>query len=80
MPNFETVLQDARLLSDAERVRLIHTLWDEVPEDSELSLDPEWDAEIARRVAALKSGEAQTIPWETVLADALARIEHGPKN
>lgn len=75
--DFNSVLNDARQLSDAERLRLIDALWDSVPDDADLPLHRAWAAELERRVAAIESGAAKTVPWETVRAEALARIGHG---
>lgn len=46
---------------------------DTIDEEAEL----EWDREIARRVAELRAGTVETIPWGEVRRRALARI-HGP--
>jgi putative addiction module component (TIGR02574 family) len=48
-----------------------------VSDDADLPLHQNWAAELERRVAALQAGSAQTIPWETVRDEALARIGHG---
>jgi putative addiction module component (TIGR02574 family) len=77
MSDFDTVLSDARKLSEAERLRLIDALWEDVSDDAELPLHQDWAAELERRVAALQAGTAKTTPWETVRAEALARIGHG---
>jgi putative addiction module component (TIGR02574 family) len=77
MSDFETVLRGARRLTDEERLRLIDALWEDVSDDAELPLHQDWAAELERRVAALQAGTAKTTPWETVRAEALARIGHG---
>ena len=77
MSDFETVLRGARRLTDEERLRLIDALWEDVADDTDLPLHQDWAAELERRVAALQAGSAQTIPWERVRAEALARIGHG---
>lgn len=77
MVDFHSVLQHARQLSPHEQARLIDALWDAVPEDAELPLHPDWAAELERRVEALKTGGATTIPWDQIRAEALARIGHG---
>lgn len=40
-------------------------------------LSEAWAPELERRVAALELGIAKTVPWETIRAEALARIGHG---
>lgn len=76
MADFETVLNHARQLSEAERLRLISELWDSVPEHADLPLHGQWAPELERRVAAIEAGSATTVPWETIRSEALARIGH----
>lgn len=73
MPDYETVLADARRLALVERIQLIEALWDTVPADSLPPLTDEWITEIQRRSAEYDSGLAQTVPWEQIRADALRR-------
>jgi putative addiction module component (TIGR02574 family) len=77
MIDFNSVLNDARRLSESERLRLIDALWESVPDDANLPLDEAWAAELERRVAEIQSGAVETVPWETIRAEALARIGHG---
>ena len=77
MPDFDSVLSDAQKLPTLDQLRLIDALWDAVPPDTDLPLHEDWAPELERRVSAIQSGSAQTIPWETVRAEALARIKHG---
>lgn len=73
MPDYETVLADARRLPLVERVQLIEAPWDTLPADSLPPLTDEWLAEIQRRSAEYDSGLVDTVPWEQVRADALRR-------
>lgn len=73
MPDYETVLADARRLPQVERVQLIEALWDTLPADSLPPLTEQWLAEIQRRSAEYDSGLVDTFPWEQVRADALRR-------
>jgi putative addiction module component (TIGR02574 family) len=73
MPDYETVLAEARRLPLVERVQLIEALWDTLPADSLPPLTDEWLAEIKRRSAEYDSGLIDTVPWEQVRADALRR-------
>lgn len=77
MTDFETVLNDARKLSRAERLQLIEALWADVPEEADFPLSEEWAVELARRVKAVQAGTAKTIPWETIRDQALASMGHG---
>ena len=73
MPDYETVLADARRLPLVDRIQLIESLWDTLPADSLPPLSDEWIAEIQRRSAEYDSGLAQTVRWEQIRADALRR-------
>lgn len=79
MADYSSVLNDARQLSEAEQLQLIAALWEMVPEDAELPLHEAWGPELERRVAAIEAGTAQTVPWETIRTEALARIQHGKR-
>jgi putative addiction module component (TIGR02574 family) len=75
MPDYDSVLSDARNLPVHDQLRLIDALWNAVPADVDLPLHEDWAPELERRVSAIRSGTAQTTAWETVLAEALARIK-----
>lgn len=78
MPDFDSVLSDAQNLPVQDQLRLVNALWGALPKDVAIPLHEDWSPEeLERRVSAIQSGTAQAIPWETVRADALARIEHG---
>lgn len=77
MNDFNSVLSAAQQLPEHDRLRLVNTLWDTVPPDSEVPWTDEWNAEIERRVAELDAGTAKTIPWSQIRDAALARIVHG---
>lgn len=73
MPDYQAVLADARRLPLVDRLQLIEALWDTLPADSLPPLTDEWIAEIQRRSEEYDSGSVQTVPWETIRADALRR-------
>lgn len=76
MADFDSVLEQARGLSIGDQARLVHALWDSVPDDMELSLHPDWGPELERRVEDLKTKKESTVPWDQILKDSLARIGH----
>lgn len=54
-------------LSIAERLDLISTLWDSIPDSLEELPIPEWHREeLERRLAAADAGPDAAIPWEEV--------------
>ena len=75
MSDLNSLLTDASQLPVADRLELIEALWDTVPEDALPPLSSEWMAEIHRRSAAFEAGTAKTIPWDTIRADALQRLQ-----
>lgn len=60
-------------LSPEDRAELIEVLIASV--DPPMPLQPEWEAEIARRVAELDAGRAELIDGEQVMAELRARIQ-----
>jgi putative addiction module component (TIGR02574 family) len=80
VPDYETLLADASQLPVADRLELIEAIWNSVPAESLPALSDEWRAEIARRSAEYDSGDAQTVPWEEVRADARRRAGIGGRN
>ncbi len=62
----DTVLQDALTLNDRERAKLAARLLDSLDPERDDAVDAAWDAEIARRVAALDAGTAKLVPWSQV--------------
>lgn len=74
MPTYETVLADAACLPVEDRVRLMDDLWDTLPADALPPLSDEWAAEIQRRSAKYDAGQAQTVSWEQIKAEALRRV------
>jgi putative addiction module component (TIGR02574 family) len=77
MVDFNSVLDSARQLTPRDQARLIDALWELVPDNVELPLHPEWEAELERRVADLKSSAQKTVPWSQIHSEALARVHHG---
>ena len=61
----------------ADRRELIEAIADTLADEACGPLSPELKAELERRVAESDAGIGETVPWETVLAEALARMPHG---
>ena len=77
MVDLNSVLEHARKLSPQDQAKLIDTLWDAVPADTDIPLHADWAADLERRVTELKAGAGTTIPWTQICAEALARMGHG---
>ena len=72
----DAVISEALKLTPEERAELIERLADTVLPSS--PLHPGWEAEIARRVAELKTGKTPGIPAGEVIAELRSMIEaHG---
>ena len=67
----EAVAAQAMKLPPSERADLADKLWLSV--NSREEVDAAWDAEIARRIQQIDSGEVECVPWETVMAELRAR-------
>ncbi|MFM8538465.1 MAG: DUF433 domain-containing protein [Planctomycetaceae bacterium] len=67
----------AARLPAADRRELIEAIADTLADEACGPLSPELKAELERRVAESDAGIGETVPWETVLAEALARMPHG---
>ncbi|MBL0087131.1 MAG: addiction module protein [Ideonella sp.] len=70
----DAVLAQALKLTPDERAELIETLADTVLPAP--SLHPDWEAEIARRVAEMDAGRTRFIPMDEAMAAPAARINH----
>ena len=67
----ESLTNQALALTPDERAELIERLADSLPPPA---LHPDWDAEIARRVAELESGLVPSIPADEVMAKVRALL------
>ncbi len=64
-PAMEQLLKDAMTLSETERVQLAGKLLESVEDPlSEAEWSADWNAEIARRLAAADSGQMKAMPWD----------------
>lgn len=68
----EIIEAEAMKLSPSERADLADKLWLSVHSKEEI--DAAWDAEVARRIEEMDSGEVEGIPWETVMAELRAKL------
>ncbi len=73
----EAIVAAAARLPAAERRELIEAIADTLADEACGPLSPELKAELERRVAESDAGIGETVPWETVLAEALARMPRG---
>lgn len=69
----EIVEAEAMKLTPGDRADLADRLWQSVHSKEEV--DAAWDAEIARRIQQIDSGEVECIPWEAVMAELRAKVD-----
>lgn len=69
---YEQIAAEAMQLSPQERADLADRLWISV--DTPEAVAAAWDAEVARRIAQIDSGEVETIPQEQVMAELRAKL------
>jgi putative addiction module component (TIGR02574 family) len=70
MPTFQDVLTAARTLSAADRLRLVDSLWEDVPPDDWPLPSEQWIAEAQRRSAEYDEGRMSAATWPEVQARA----------
>ena len=63
MTNADTILSNALQLPVDQRARLAAELIESLEDESENDAESAWDAEIARRLDELDSGDVQPVPW-----------------
>lgn len=71
-----TILDQALLLADEERLRLAEALFDSLPVDAQEQIDKAWREEVLRRMGEVRRGEVELESWEDVRRagrEALAR-------
>jgi putative addiction module component (TIGR02574 family) len=83
----ESLLQQAKSLSDADREELARRLYDTLPPlpempvvwDSEEEAEAAWQDELNRRLDEVASGKTDCIPWDQALAEMqeALRRKHG---
>lgn len=65
--NLEQIEVEAMKLTIEERAELADRLWASVEPQAEI--DAAWAVEIERRVRQIETGQVETVPHETVIAD-----------
>jgi putative addiction module component (TIGR02574 family) len=76
-PEVSELLKRALSLSADERAALANTLLDSLETTNESvigSVEDAWDQEVARRIEALKTGKAVTVPWEQLHRELRAMV------
>lgn len=70
----DTLVEAAKQLSPADRLRLVGRVWDTVAaDDADVTLTPEQAAEVDRRLDRLDREGSTGIPWEDFKRELLDR-------
>ena len=70
----EAVLTLALDLPDGERAEIAGALLESLEPPSDVDVEKAWRNEVARRVAAIDSGEVELVPWEQVRENLFSRL------
>jgi putative addiction module component (TIGR02574 family) len=73
-PDVSKLLEQALTLSVEEQEALAESLIANLGGKLDEGVLAAWDDEVGRRIAALDSGKAKTIPWEEVRQRNLAKL------
>ena len=65
--NIEQTILDLSALSVRDRIRVVHALWDTLPDDVDLSLSVEQQKEIDRRLSAHYADPSTSISHEELM-------------
>ena len=74
-PESSDLLKLALGLPVEERAALANSLLDSLDDEGSASAEDAWNREVSRRMTALNSGEAVTVPWEEVQRQLRARVD-----
>lgn len=67
------VLEQAKLLSESEKIQVVDKLLYDHGEDKDPSYDKSWEVELRRRKAEMDSGEVEGILWSDVKKEIQAK-------
>ena len=65
--NIDQTISDISALPIGDRLRVVHAIWDTLPDDVALSPSPEQQAEIDRRLAAHRADPSAAISHEELM-------------
>jgi len=62
----KALLEDVLRLSESERAEIAGALLESIEPKTDADVEQAWREEVTARVAALDSGQVETVPWEEV--------------
>ncbi len=72
--DLKDLFRQAAELPERDRATLAGLLIDSLDPEADAEVEAAWANEVARRVAELDAGTAETIPWEEVRKELFARL------
>lgn len=65
--NVDQTILDLSALSVGDRLRVVHAIWDTLPDDVDLTTSPEKQAELDRRLAAHRADPSTAISHDELM-------------
>lgn len=65
--NIDQTISDISTLPIGDRLRVVHAIWDTLPDDVDLSQSPEQQAELDRRLAAHRADPSTAISHDELM-------------
>lgn len=65
--NVDQTISDLSALPIDDRLRVVHAIWDTLPDDVDLSTTPEQQAELDRRLAAHRDDPSSAISHDELM-------------
>lgn len=65
--NVDQTISGLSALPIGDRLRVVHAIWDTLPDDVDLTLTPEQQAELDRRLAAHRSNPSTAISHDELM-------------
>ena len=65
--NIDQTISDISSLPIGDRLRVVHAIWDTFPDDVDLPLSPEQQAELDRRIAAHRRDPSTSISHDELM-------------
>jgi putative addiction module component (TIGR02574 family) len=72
--NVDQTISDLSTLPVGERLRVVHAIWDSLPDDVDLATTPEQQAELDRRLAAHRADPSTAISHDELMRRVQSRL------
>ncbi len=72
--NVDQTISDLSALPVGERLRVVHAIWDSLPDDVDLATTPEQQAELDRRLAAHRADPSAAISHDELMRRVQSRL------